>query len=416
MSGNNRTLKINPELFKLNGKSKKDKKSKSVRIREKPIIDEENSSKTNKIKRQLMKKIQDRQNNQEKDKIKKEKENNNLNDKNLFEKNISENSDFEREFNTSLNFLQDLAKKSKEKRKKNNTIKSNISYADVNIDLPDNLINKNILPDSSIYNSYGCLKNGSKPTFRQLNRTQKMNDNLKPRVKISLENNIYDDNNKFEIKQLHEDQERQIVKPSEMKPSEMKPAEMKPAEMKPSEMKPVEMKPVEMNPVEMNPVEMNPVDVDESSIEFPYSKINKLIYNNEKLELSDKQFMDDIKLDTTVEPLQVKKDTTIASENIPKIKKITRTYTYKLGKIKGKNRIGILIKNRETQKNIKREVSILQQKSLQDIKNHLIDKNLIKAGSYAPNDVLREIYKESILAGEITNINNNNMVYNYLNE
>ena len=396
MSGNNRTLKINPELFKLNGKSKKDKKSKSVRIREKPIIDEENSSKTNKIKRQLMKKIQDRQNNQEKDKIKKEKENNNLNDKNLFEKNISENSDFEREFNTSLNFLQDLAKKSKEKRKKNNTIKSNISYADVSIDLPDNLINKNILPDSSIYNSYGCLKNGSKPTFRQLNRTQKMNDHLKPRVKISLENNIYDNNNKFEIKQLHEDEERQIVKPSEMKPAEMKP--------------------VEMNPVEMNPVEMNPVDVDESSIEFPYNKINKLIYNNEKLELSDKQFMDDIKLDTTIEPLQVKKDTTIASENIPKIKKITRTYTYKLGKIKGKNRIGILIKNRETQKNIKREVSILQQKSLQDIKNHLIDKNLIKAGSYAPNDVLREIYKESILAGEITNINNNNMVYNYLNE
>ena len=156
--------------------------------------------------------------------------------------------------------------------------------------------------------------------------------------------------------------------------------------------------------------------IESYNFEFPYSKINKLIYNNEKLELSDKQFMDDIKLDTTVEPLQVKKDTTIASENIPKIKKITRTYTYKLGKIKGKNRIGILIKNRETQKNIKREVTILQQKSLQDIKNHLIDKNLIKAGSYAPNDVLREIYKESILAGEITNINNNNMVYNYLNE
>ena len=39
MSGNNRTLKINPDLFKLN-KIKKVEKAKSVKIREKPDLDE----------------------------------------------------------------------------------------------------------------------------------------------------------------------------------------------------------------------------------------------------------------------------------------------------------------------------------------------------------------------------------------
>ena len=116
-----------------------------------------------------------------------------------------------------------------------------------------------------------------------------------------------------------------------------------------------------------------------------------------------------------LEPFELKKEEDLA-QNIPKIKKTTKKSTYKLGKIKAKNRVGVFIKNRDTQKNIKHEVSLLKQKSIQDIKNHLRSKNLIKVGSDAPNDVLRKMYEDSILSGEITNINNNNMVYNYLNE
>ena len=55
MSGNNRTLKINPDLFKLNGKSKKENKGKSVKVRGKPEVDEENSSEATKIKKEMMK-------------------------------------------------------------------------------------------------------------------------------------------------------------------------------------------------------------------------------------------------------------------------------------------------------------------------------------------------------------------------
>ena len=125
MSGNNRTLKINPDLFKLNGKGKKEKKGKSVKIRVKPEVDEENSSKANKIKKEMMKKVKDYQRNKEQEAIKEEKKINKSQNNNLFEKNTFENSDFEREFNKSLNFLQDLAKKNKDKKKKNSTLKNN---------------------------------------------------------------------------------------------------------------------------------------------------------------------------------------------------------------------------------------------------------------------------------------------------
>ena len=98
------------------------------------------------------------------------------------------------------------------------------------------------------------------------------------------------------------------------------------------------------------------------------------------------------------------------------MRRITRTYKYKLGKKPDAKHIGLLIKNRETQKKIRQEVSQLKQRPIQDVKNFLREKNLIKLGSQAPNDVLRKLYEDSELAGEITNTNNNNLVHNYLND
>ena len=384
MSGNNRTLKINPDLFKLNGKGKKEKKGKSVKNREKPEVDEENSSKANKIKKEMMKKVKDYQRNKEQEAIKEEKEINKSQNNNLFEKNTFENSDFEREFNKSLNFLQDLAKKNKDKKKKNSTLKNNnISSLEINLNLPDNF-NQN---EETSSNNYGCLKNGSKPTYRQLNKTQKNNPDLKPKVKIVLENNVYDD------------QKPKIQSTPEPKP-----------EPKP------ETKP-EFIEIFDNKIDNLQENLDNNKqLDKLKEETDKISKKNQIIELSDKPFIDEITENNILEPFQLKKEQDIALQNIPKIKRTTKKSTYKLGKINGKNRIGVLIKNRETQKNIKHEVSLLKQKSIQDIKNHLRSKNLIKVGSDAPNDVLRKMYEDSILSGEITNINNNNMVYNYLNE
>ena len=96
---------------------------------------------------------------------------------------------------------------------------------------------------------------------------------------------------------------------------------------------------------------------------------------------------------------------------VEKINKKTRTIKYTLGK-KG-NKIGVLIKNSNTRKKIKDDFLKLKRKNISEIKDTLRNKNLIKAGTLAPNDVLREIYEQSILTGDVVNKNKDALIHNY---
>ena len=108
-------LKINPELFKFSKKSKNKEKTK----KEKPIVDNNTTVKTNKLKKELLKKVKDYQKNQEIETEKREKIlENTVNSGLSKENNLFDDLDFEREFSKSLTFLHDLSKKIKKKRKR----------------------------------------------------------------------------------------------------------------------------------------------------------------------------------------------------------------------------------------------------------------------------------------------------------
>ena len=100
---------------------------------------------------------------------------------------------------------------------------------------------------------------------------------------------------------------------------------------------------------------------------------------------------------------------------MPKRKRITRTVKYKLGKHKN-GTVSVLIKNSQTRRKIQTEQADLKQKSILDVKNFLRSKNLLKVGSAAPNDVLRQIYEQSILAGQVENKSKDTLIHNYFNE
>ena len=95
-------------------------------------------------------------------------------------------------------------------------------------------------------------------------------------------------------------------------------------------------------------------------------------------------------------------------------KRTTRKSTFTLGKVGGK--VSVLIKNNATRRKVKREHGLLKQKSIIEIKKHLYDKHLLKIGSTAPNDVLRTLYEQSILAGDVTNTANDVQIHNFLNK
>ena len=97
-----------------------------------------------------------------------------------------------------------------------------------------------------------------------------------------------------------------------------------------------------------------------------------------------------------------------------KRKRVTRTVKYKLGK-HSNGTVSVLIKNSQTRRKIQTEHALLKQKSILDVKNFLRGKNLLKAGSAAPNDVVRQIYEQSILAGQVENKAKDTLIHNYFN-
>jgi hypothetical protein len=85
--------------------------------------------------------------------------------------------------------------------------------------------------------------------------------------------------------------------------------------------------------------------------------------------------------------------------------------TYKLGK--NKNKVGVLIKNNITRKKIQNEIDDLDKVPLIDVRRYLKTKNLLKTGSSAPEHVLRQIYKDTIISGNIYNKNKDALIHNF---
>ena len=100
-----------------------------------------------------------------------------------------------------------------------------------------------------------------------------------------------------------------------------------------------------------------------------------------------------------------------------KIKQVRRKTTikkYKLGK-HGKT-ISILIKNNKTRKIIQNSQRELKNVPIHDVKNALIKNNLLKLGSTAPSNILRKIFEESNMTGEILNTGGDTFMHNYMND
>ena len=107
--------------------------------------------------------------------------------------------------------------------------------------------------------------------------------------------------------------------------------------------------------------------------------------------------------------------------NVPnapiKIKhKIKQTITkkYKLGRPPGGNVVGVLIKNNETRRQIQQEHGILKRESIIEIRKYLHDHGLLKVGSDAPPDVLRNMYETAKLTGEVNNVNKHVLLHNFI--
>lgn len=402
-------ISINPDLFSV-GKTRKkrEKKQKPDKV---PLIS------PNVLKNKLLKRIKEH-------KIKETEglDNNKKKQQQGSTTNVSVSTskpnlvDYTDEFNDSINYLQTLSKQKKENDEKvnvernkqrmkddlerrtiknhqsllaNPTLTSISNLPHVNIELPEELKQQlvdvnttqfvlNALnsspPQAPIVLSqpykidnglqYGCLKNGLKPTYKEWNKTQRnmvvTNPSLSLVIDSNISPNISERENRLQNLKNKIKEKQSVISNT-------------------------------TNTNTTNTEQGNKVIFDEiaslSNIEIP-KIITETINNPETL-----------------------------SANVEQVKqflKRTIRKKYTLGKTKNNRTVGILIKDRNTRKQVLTAQRELKKKSVNDIKTYLKDHNLIKVGSNAPNDVLRKMYEASMLAGEITNSNSDTLLHNLL--
>ena len=84
-----------------------------------------------------------------------------------------------------------------------------------------------------------------------------------------------------------------------------------------------------------------------------------------------------------------------------KNKKIKKRFL--LGKNRKTRKVGILIKNKKTRRLVNNDFKLLKKKKMKNIKKYLLDHAFIKVGTSAPDNVLREMYVNAYLSGDIKN-------------
>jgi hypothetical protein len=372
----NKTISINPQLFSMGGAKTKKNKEKREKVNVIPLIS------PNVLKNKLLKRIKEHK--------QRETENLDSNKRKLSDNNdsISSNTsvepskDYMDEFSESISYLQTLSKQKKideekanyEKKKEQKlkqlqtqTIKNYASIVNsnspiINIDLPEelqmsvpqitNTVPITINQPRNDFIPYSNLKGGSKPSYRDWNKTQRANIVTNPNLAITVNNTTIKSERENRLHNLREK---------------------------------LKMKQLEKTMTTQNQ-----------------------ILENTNIQATATPLVSVVSPVVAAEPL-AQNEEIIGTKKITK-KTIKRKYT--LGKSHLKKTVSVLVKDRGTRKQVLSAQKDLKKKSINDIKVYLRDHNLIKVGSNAPNDVLRKLYESAMLAGEITNSNTETLLHN----
>jgi len=355
MSSTQKTISINPALFQMTG-SKKTRKEKDNKEKQ----TQKSLMKPSTLKNKFIQKVkQHQQKKKEGGKKTKDKE-------------------FKSEFEESIQYLSSLIEKDKKENNINQEIRSenslnkletfqqdNFLREQVNVELPNDLknpqtiFNRNSLKPLMDENKvpYGCLRNGSKPTYRQWMQTRK-----RPfkKDKININEPIFannDENNKRQerlkaVKTMFQSEKEEKKEPLQNHVSE----------------------------IETNKLLEDPINIVDNNTSINVNNVTSIITKAPKMAIK---------------------------------KKITRKYI--CGKNPKTRKIGVLIKDGEGRAKIIREKRNLSRRNINDVKKYLYNNGLLKVGTHAPKKVIMDMYETCILTGKVLNVNDKIHIHNFLN-
>ena len=102
------------------------------------------------------------------------------------------------------------------------------------------------------------------------------------------------------------------------------------------------------------------------------------------------------------------------TNHAPPVEKKPKTIRHFTSFGKRNETVRILIKDLKSFNSIEKEKKKLEKHTLAEVCAYLVKRNLYQAGSDAPEEVLRETYRNAYLAGNVHNNNADIMLKNYL--
>ena len=395
---NHKTIKINPELFSLTKQKKTKQDAGEAKTKKNTTF------KPNNLKNKLLERIKAHKNKEA-----------NLGTQSSATTDFEAQSD---EFNDSMAYLSSLAKQSKETTDRDAYIQNTQNAMSNARGKPRTLKNYDMLPSANlhvelelpeglketpmIFNTliptneppltltppnpnylvndnvpYGCLKGGMKPTFKTWNKTQRQQPSVEqPSLNINTSSLGGSSNTTLRETKMKELKEKMRRKQQSLE-------------------------------VVQPPIISTPAPAPQPEPE-------------RNMAISVAPLIQEVPAMIMTDPTSVNQTDAPTIQNVEtggskRIKKtIKRTYT--LGKSKIYKKVGILIKDKNTRKRVLNAQRDIKRHGINDIKQYLRTRGLMKAGSSAPNDIIRKIYESAMLSGEVTNQDKDILLQNFLKE
>jgi len=445
MSNLKKTIQINPELFKIGGtnKTRKNKEKKDLTLT--PIITPNN------LKNKLLNRIKyhkTRENNDNKNVHNKNNDNKNNNNNNKESINVNENkNNISDEFYGAIDYLSELSKKQKKDVEKeryqkalnnktiknnNNTNNNNLSNANVFLELPPELqeyntftpeknetaMKINYSPDNDV--PYGCLKGGVKPSYRTWCQTKKNRDypeianvsSIRPPTPPKKNTNSNDTSTPIS-RPMHTQlktntntttipREQPLSREQKLQQIKNKLKKIQEKELLNTNVQAIKIK-TDINNLE--PIATKVISTND--FELPDLESEDTGVNSESTNALTENLLenDDMEISKIINN----------EDKITKIIKKTTKRKFTLGKSNKFNRVSVLLKDKKTRKNIINAQRELKKTNINDVRKYLKKHGIIKVGTTAPVDILRKMFESSMLAGDITNINKEILLHNFIN-
>ena len=413
---------IDPKLFNISNNKTKSKRPMPSRI---PVIS------PNILKNKLLKRIKEHKTKEFVKTKEFEKEEKQYGKPQLVDSSFLDVDKYNNEFDDSMSFLQTLSKNKKDTEYQQNkkaelqrkTVKHYSSepvMPFVNLEMPEVLREPLIVegpsfrlkPNVSV--PYGNLKNGSKPTYREWNKTQR--NIVQPTILVPSNQAVLERENKMKTlrEKIKQKQINESIKPVPYIQTQLP--------------VPSSSSPLLQAPSSSLSVPSSSLSVPSSSLSVPSLSVPSLSVPSLSVPSLSVPLLQAPSLSVPSLSVPLLKDDFNTTINIPvnsgdsqdELKSGKRTIKrtirkkYTLGKSKLKKSVAILLKDNKTRKNVIDAQKELKRQPINDVKHYLREHNLIKVGSSAPNEILRKIYEHAMLAGDITNNNKDTLLHNFM--